>query len=178
MIHIRLVRFPFHTGWSRAKIQLAIASDSPGEFPRLPALNDNPVLNSLCLLPAGELAWVSFVRWCNIQDQNTGLPSWRSKCFQLFAVLCIKLIINVWRLFYFFVNLTTSSHFILAWINNAEKQTEATRLHVLYNACWLWVKNTKFSFYSLCIFSAVVIKNNVMYHLSIIAGSLAGTGQG
>ena len=42
MIHRRTVPFPFHTERSRAKIQPAVASDSPGEFRRQPALNDNP----------------------------------------------------------------------------------------------------------------------------------------
>ena len=43
MIHLRIVCFPFHTRRSPAKIQPAIALDSPGEFHRQPALNDNPV---------------------------------------------------------------------------------------------------------------------------------------
>ena len=45
MIASRIVRFLFHTGRSRAKIQPAIASDSPGEFRRQPAHNDNPASN-------------------------------------------------------------------------------------------------------------------------------------
>ena len=43
MIHLRIVRFPFHMRRSPAKIQPAIALDSPGEFHRQPALNDNPI---------------------------------------------------------------------------------------------------------------------------------------
>lgn len=131
---------------------------------------------SLCLFSAGELAWVSFVRRCDIQDQDTGLPSWRGMCFQQFAVVCIKLIIKCIETFLFFCkfhNIFTLYFGLNQLLRNKQK---LTRLHVLYNIRWLWVKNTKFSFYSLCIFSAVVIKNNSMYHLSIIAGSLAGTG--
>ena len=42
MIYPRIVCFPFHMGQSRAKIQLVISSDSPGQFRRQPALIDNP----------------------------------------------------------------------------------------------------------------------------------------
>ena len=47
MIAPRIVRFLFHTGRSRAEIQPVIASDSPGEFRRQPAHNDNPASNLL-----------------------------------------------------------------------------------------------------------------------------------
>ena len=42
MIHLRIIRFPFHTERSPAKIQPAIASDSASEFRLQPARNDNP----------------------------------------------------------------------------------------------------------------------------------------
>ena len=41
VIRLKIVRFPFHTERSPAKIQLAIASDSAGEFRRQQALNGN-----------------------------------------------------------------------------------------------------------------------------------------
>lgn len=48
MIHPWIIRFPFHTVRSQAKIQPAIALDSTRKFHREPALNNNPAWVELC----------------------------------------------------------------------------------------------------------------------------------
>ena len=58
MIHPRVVRFPFHTGRSRAKMQQVIASDYPGKFRRQPALNDNPAAFDFYLTIVSHFVYV------------------------------------------------------------------------------------------------------------------------
>lgn len=66
------------------------------------------------------------------------------------SAVCSRICINnkMHRYFciFFFLQISQRLH-ILFWPESvAWKQTEATRLHVLCNTCWLWDKNRKFSF--------------------------------